>query len=89
MRAAAVALCIALAGCATQKPPVWIRVDGGPLSADQLEVDRVICRGETQKSNLAGFPADNIGGAIRRSRATDDVYKGCMAQHGWMLTAAQ
>lgn len=78
-----------LSACAAQKQMSWVRPDGKPPTAELLEIDRTICRGETQKSNLAGFPSDSIGGAIRRSNAVGDVFTGCMAQRGWMMQAAE
>lgn len=67
----------------------WVRLDGKPPTAEVLEVDRTICRGETQKTNLVAPAAEGIGSAIRRGQAVGDVYNGCMAQRGWMLQARQ
>lgn len=82
-------VCIAVAGCASQRPMQWIRLDGKPPAAELLEVDRTVCRGEMQKSNLAGFPAEGIGSAYRRGQAVGDVFRGCMAQRGWMQQAVE
>jgi len=87
MRSGAIilAITIALAGCATQPPMRWVRPDGNTFTPEQFEVDRTICRGEMQKANLAS----NAEAGLGRGRAVADVYPGCMAQRGYMLTAAQ
>ena len=84
-----VILALAVAGCATAPPMAWTRLDGKPFNEAEFQTVQTVCRGEMQKSNLAGFPSDSIGGAFRRGRAVDDVYKGCMADRGYMLTPAQ
>lgn len=34
-------------------PPLWLRVDGKPVSDLQFEADQTACKGEMQKSNLS------------------------------------
>lgn len=77
-------LALAAAGCATQRPLTWARTDGKVFTADQFNLERTICRGEMQKANLAGFPAEGVGSAIRRGNAVGDVFVGCMAQRGYI-----
>lgn len=78
-----------MAGCATRPPMEWARVDTKPIDLAAFEVDRTICRGETQKSNLVAPAPEGIGSAIRRSNAIGDVFVGCMAQHGYVQQAVQ
>jgi hypothetical protein len=78
-----------LAGCATAAPPTWIRVDGKPMTQEQFTLDQTICRGEMQKSNLtntikSGISVDANGVYDPKARAIDQVYIGCMAQHGYL-----
>lgn len=89
----AIATVLLLGACAYQQsPPRWVRTDGKPIGGDQalelqFEVDTTVCRGETQKANLTGFPAGGIVSSYRRGEAVGEVFNGCMAQHGYVLRA--
>lgn len=74
-----------LSACATPPPMGWIRTDGRTFTDEQIEVERTVCRGRMQQSNLAGFPSESIPGAFQRGRAVTDVFNGCMAERGYVL----
>jgi hypothetical protein len=84
---AAVALALAVAGCAVTKG-VFLLSDGrnptdDPALKAQLEKDLTICNGEAQKANLsASTPNVNTYG---RYMAVAQVGRGCMAQKGYVL----
>lgn len=91
-----IAAAFLLASCVTTAPAViWIRTDGqsgktNPVLAQQFEIDRTVCIGETQKANMSGVAiySGGVAGAIAqvdRDRAANDVIKGCMAQRGYLL----
>jgi hypothetical protein len=80
---------LAITGCATAPPPTWTRIDGKPMTQDQFTLDQTICQGERQKSNLTntvrgGVSVDANGLYDPKIRALDQVYIGCMAQHGYL-----
>ena len=95
-----VALAALVVGCATQQKMTWVRTDGqsgraNPALAQQFEVDKTICTGETQKANMSATPNYNAGGVIgaiqagvERNNQNTDVAKGCMAQRGYMYVPA-
>lgn len=79
-----------LAGCATA-PVTWVRADGNAPTAEQLTLDRTICQGEMQKSNLTntvkgGVAFDANGVYDPKTRALSQVFTGCMAQRGYIKT---
>lgn len=89
MRKITIILVFALAGCATQKPASWRRVDGAPINPQQAAVDQTFCRGEMQKSNLSATMEDDLRLGVRgffnpRDDALRNVYDGCMAQRGYI-----
>jgi hypothetical protein len=63
-------------GCASH---TWEAVDGKPLDPRQLQVAQTICQGEMQKANLEGD-----AGVLVKPGWLDQVYTGCMAQHGFL-----
>jgi hypothetical protein len=82
---AALALTLALAGCATKG--VFLLSDGriptdDPVLKEQLEKDLTICNGEAQKANLSG----NVVNSFSRNMAVAQVGRGCMAQKGYVLS---
>lgn len=84
------AIAVVLAGCATT-PVTWTKVNGSPPSPEQLTLDRTVCQGEMQKSNLTntvkgGVAFDANGVYDPKSRALSQVFTGCMAQHGYIKT---
>lgn len=89
------ALVYCVAGCSTAPPPVWTRAEGLPVDQSQFQVDRTVCQGQMQQANMAGTVIDTgnpfIDGvaAAKRDIGADDVMKGCMAQHGYLLTAGK
>jgi hypothetical protein len=99
-RALCLAGCVALTGCATAPPPpVWMRLDGqstltNPVLGQQFKVDTTICAGDMQKANVSGtvVPTGSVFvdamNDVKRSSAVGDVFKGCMAEKGYMLVAA-
>jgi hypothetical protein len=89
---------IIVAGCATQPPPrmVWIRTDGqgtsDPVRAQQFEIDRMVCNGDTSKAGLAGLnPVTPYKGGYsvsvdaERTALSNNVMHGCMADKGYVL----
>lgn len=92
---------VALGGCVTTPPPeprVWVRTDGqkgseNPALAQQFEIDKTICLGETQKTAVGMAPIyyQGVAGAIQASQieqqrgaALEQVIQGCMAQKGYV-----
>ena len=78
---ATMAFACMLAGCGTKEIPLS-RVDGqtmrgNPTLEKQFSVDDTICQGEVAKAISGSQPEI-------RSRAAEDVYRGCMAQRGYM-----
>lgn len=72
-----------LSACAAQKPLGWLRIDGRTVNPQQFEVDRTICRGETQKAGLAAPRAEGLGQVWQQQDAMSEVFIGCMAQRGY------
>lgn len=69
-----------LAGCASA-PQAWQRAQGGQAkNQEQLSLDQTMCRGEMQKAGLTGNPNEDF----LRGFKLNDVFIGCMAQHGWV-----
>jgi hypothetical protein len=95
MKSLCLVVCLMLMGCASEPRKFWTRSDGGPVIARQFEVDRTICRGESQKANASGTVIAGGGGlagalagaaaAENRNEALGDVYSGCMAQRGYLV----
>jgi hypothetical protein len=95
MKSLCLVVCLMLMGCASEPRKFWTRSDGGPVIARQFEVDRTICRGESQKANASGTVIAGGGGLAgalagaaaveNRSEALADVYVGCMAQRGYLV----
>ena len=94
-RFAAVAACVALAGCATAPKMLWLRADGqrasdNPALRTQFELDGTACLGERNKASLSGVTVSGGGlagmaAAADRSAAADTVQRGCMAEKGYLL----
>jgi hypothetical protein len=85
-----------LASCASAQPAMtWARADGKPTDPSQLELDATACMGEMQKAKMAatshdtGNPITDGIAASNQDAQAGDVVKGCMAQHGYLLTAAK
>ncbi len=70
-------------------PQTRTRVDGQPVDAAQLDVDKTVCQGEMDQANMAaGNNARLHPRGIRVHRRHDfRFYSGCMAQNGY--TAAK
>lgn len=79
MRAALPLLAVLLGACA-QQDVWWGRIDGRPVSPDQVAIDQTICRGEMQKAAVARTAEAAIGSG----RALNDVFLGCMASKGYL-----
>ncbi|WP_199085471.1 hypothetical protein [Bosea sp. ASV33] len=92
---------IVLAGCVSTPPReerVWVRTDGQkgsevPALAQQFEIDKTVCLGETQKTAVGMAPIyyQGVAGAIeanrieaQRGEALEQVIQGCMAQKGYV-----
>ncbi len=95
--------CLALCACAHAPPPMaWVRTDGqqatsNPALMQQGEIDRTICAGDTQRTNLGSLtPVEvnkwsvglNANVEAQRSQAQLDSMKGCMAEKGYLLVPA-
>jgi hypothetical protein len=70
--------CLMLVACDKMYPIWWTRTDGGPVLAQQHEVDKAICR-QAQKSAPTAPRTGTAPGS------GNDVYIGCMAQRGYVL----
>lgn len=89
----ALSMLLALAACAPQVKTTWIRTDGAkptPAMAQQFEVDKIICTGDTTKADMAGtqFCRGALDCAVAssvRSKQVEAVAQGCMAQKGYLL----
>lgn len=96
--AARIGLISLLAGCSTAPPHVWLRTDGqsvrgNPALAQQAEIDRTVCRGETSRAGLSGTVIATgglagIAAAQERTAAQVDVFEGCMAAKGYVYVPA-
>ena len=83
-RAAAITLAIALGSCA-HPPSAWRQADGQAPSTTKLQLDEAACRGEASKANLsAGREAALSPDLLGWSGGMIEVYKGCMAAHGYL-----
>lgn len=81
MRKLVVALALGLAGCAGQPTSTrFDRLDGKHIETEQLKQDMLVCRGEAQKASLSAAGATGIGYAV------SDVYTGCLAGKGYVMT---
>jgi hypothetical protein len=89
-------LAIGTAGCSYFQPEtlprglpqMWTRVDGQPVDAAQLEVDKTSCRGQMDAANMAaGSNARLHPEVFGYTDTMISVYSGCMAQNGY--TAAR
>ena len=69
-------------------PQTWTRVDGQPVDAAQLDVDKSVCRGQMDEANMAaGNNARLHPEVFGYSEGMISVYSSCMAQNGY--TAAK
>jgi hypothetical protein len=69
-------------------PQTWARVDGQPVDAAQLDVDKTVCRrAMDEANNAAGNNARLHPEVFGYSEGMISVYSGCMAQNGY--TAAK
>lgn len=69
-----------LAGCAQPTSTNFGRMDGKPVDVEQLKQDMLICRGEAQKARQSAAGASGVGYAV------SDVYTGCLAGRGYVMT---
>jgi hypothetical protein len=74
-------LSVALSGCVTQPEMGWVRIDGKAVVPIQFEADETQCKGELQRTRLAGT---GQLGLFSRLQAQDDVFVGCMAGKGYV-----
>jgi hypothetical protein len=69
-------------------PQTWTRVDGQPIDAAQLDVDKTACRGAMDEANnAAGNNARLHPEVFGYSEGMISAYSNCMAQNGY--TAAK
>ena len=79
-----------LAGCAAQKPDLWVRADGHSDAPRQADLDKSACYGEAAKAKLAAggnYQRDvfaQAGEELDRQRAARQVFVGCMAGKGYV-----
>ena len=67
-------------------PQTWRRVDGQPIDAAQLDVDKTACRGEMNEANMtAGNNARLHPEVFGYSEGMISAYNGCMAQNGYAV----
>jgi hypothetical protein len=65
-------------------PRTWTRVDGQPVDAAQLEVDKTVCQSEMDEANAAaGSNARLHPEVFGYTDGMISVYSGCMAQNGY------
>jgi hypothetical protein len=74
---AIIPLLLLLSGCAA---PEWARMDGRPISSNQLKIDVSFCRDEIAKLET---PKGVRGAAIREAFEADAM-RGCMARRGYL-----
>jgi hypothetical protein len=68
-------------------PQTWTRVDGQPIDAAQLDVDKTVCRGAMDEANnAAGNNARLHPEVFGYSEGMISVYSSCMAQNGYTAT---
>jgi hypothetical protein len=75
---------LTLSACAESSPKAYYRVDGQPITTNpalmrEWDRDDAICRGEMAKADSA-----SVAPMSRRFQADEDVYRGCMAQRGYV-----
>jgi hypothetical protein len=58
--------------------------DGQPINQSQFQLDDTICRGEVQKAAAQGDSVGTLDLATGPDPQDLAIYKGCMAQHGYM-----
>jgi hypothetical protein len=78
---------LALVGCASQTG--WMKADGSATTPEQRKLAMSICEGEVQKASIA-VKEDKIRIDPNRglTKQNDDVYRGCMAQQGFVQVEA-
>jgi hypothetical protein len=91
----AIAVGLAMSGCATAPKMLWLRADGQPAANDpvltqQFQMDKTICLGQREKADLSGVTVTQGGfagivAAQNRTNAADAVAQGCMAEKGYVL----
>ena len=65
-------------------PQTWMRIDGQPVDAAQLDVDKTVCRGAMDEANnAAGNNARLHPEVFGYSEGMISVYSNCMAQNGY------
>jgi hypothetical protein len=65
-------------------PQTWTRVDGQPVDAAQLEVDKTVCRGKMDEANAALGNDARLNPEIwGYTEGMISVYSSCMAQNGY------
>lgn len=73
-----IAAAAALTACASQSQ--WVRADGQP---GNLELDATACEGRRTQARMVGQDGITLApGGL--GRTSDAVFKGCMAERGWM-----
>lgn len=73
-----------LGGCATRQatlPTAWARADGQPVNSGLLDIDRLDCKDEAQKSDGAASGNADKGG---KSQAVVDNFVNCMRERGYV-----
>ena len=80
-----------LAGCASQD--ALVRMDGQEMRGNaQLQTrasaDAMACQGERSKAHMAGYSGGGLAQAIDRAMMGDQVFKGCMADRGYVVVPA-
>ena len=104
MRVFVLCLAVSLTACVHAPPPpmMWVRTDGqrvvgNPALMQQAEIDKTVCVGDAQKTNLSSLtPVETskyswgLDPSVerQRSQASVDTLKGCMAQKGYILVPA-
>ena len=79
------AVCTAVAACATEQKVVWTRANGRPMVQALLEIDQTDCRDERQKNT--DFLDINDKAKPQRAASKADQFAACMAEHGYMAAA--
>jgi hypothetical protein len=73
--------------------PRWIRADGKPIVAAQLEMDHADCRGQTQKASLTAAQISigvaRFADALEQDQVKEVVFIGCMAGKGYLRKSMQ
>lgn len=69
---------LVLTGCAA--PVAWMKADG-VATPEQRQLAMSICQGEVQKDTI---DARQHVGIITGIQTREDIYAGCMAQHGFV-----